>query len=120
MITLAAQLEGVSTRKDKTVKLTFGTQELSPTTAGEIMSISNSFCFLAIKAETFTNTEKELLEQIKADQLTNTAKTPSQRLRAVLYVLFSQNNEGFDKFDSFYINKLESMIEHFKSKLIPL
>ena len=117
MIVLAAQLESVSTRKDKTVKLTFGSQELAPQEAGNIMSLANSFCFLAIKPETFTVTEKEILTQIKADQMTNTAKTPSQRLRGVLYVLFTQNNEGFDKFDAFYIFKLEQMIEHFKSKL---
>ena len=119
MIILAAQLEGVSTRKDKTLKLVFGTNEMNPSEAGNIMSLANSFCFLSIKPESFTATEKELLEQIKADQMTNTGKTPSQRLRATLYVLFTQNNEGFDKFDSFYIHKIEQMIEHFKSKLTP-
>jgi hypothetical protein len=33
--------------------------------------------------------------------------------------LFTQNNEGFEKFDSFYIHKIEQMVEHFKSKLTP-
>jgi len=119
MIILPATLEGVTTRKDKTLRLTFGTQELPPTEAGKVMAMANSYCFLSIKPETFTATEKELLEQMKADQMTNTGKTPSQRLRATLYVLFTQNNEGFDKFDSFYIYKIEQMIDHFKSKLTP-
>lgn len=118
MIILAAQLEGVTTRRDKTLKLTFGSQELTPSDAGNIMAIANSFCFLAIKPETFTPTEKELLEQIKADTLTNAAKTPSQRLRGVLYIAFTQNNEGFDSFDKFYTHKIEQMITHFKSKLV--
>lgn len=117
MIILPAILEGVTTRKDKTVKLTFGTQELSPAEAGNVMALANSFCFLSIKKEDFTQTEKELMEQIKADSLTNNAKTPSQRLRSVLYVLFTKNNEGFAKFDAFYTHKIEQMIEHFKTKL---
>jgi hypothetical protein len=117
MIILAASLEGVTTRKDRTVKLTFGTQELTPTEAGNVMALANSFCFLSIKPKSFTATEKELLEQMKADQMTNTGKTPSQRLRSTLYVLFTQNNEGFDKFDAFYTHKIESMIDHFKTKL---
>jgi hypothetical protein len=117
MIVLPAQLEGVSTRKDKTLKLIFGTNELNPSDAASVMTLANSFCFLAIKPETFTETEKELMAQVKADMLTNNAKSPSQRLRSVLYVLFTNNNEGFDKFDSFYTHKIEQMIDHFKSKL---
>jgi hypothetical protein len=119
MILLSAGLESVSTRKDKTLKIIFGTQELAPKEAGAVMAMANSFCFLAIKPETFTLTEKELMEQLKIDQMTNTIKTPSQRLRGVLYILFTQNNEGFEKFDSFYIHKIEQMVEHFKSKLTP-
>jgi len=74
MILLPAQLEGVSTRKDKTIKLVFGSQELNPNDAASVMTLANSFCFLAIKPETFTETEKELMAQVKADMLTNNAK----------------------------------------------
>ena len=117
MIFLAAQLEGVTTRKDKTVKLTFGTQELTPAEAGNVMAIANSFCFLAIKPESFTPTEKELMEQLKADSLTNAAKSPSQRIRAVLYRLWESNSEGYITFDSFYTFKMETIINHLKSKI---
>lgn len=117
MIILPAILEGVTTRKDKTLRLTFGTQELPATEAGKLLALNNAFCFLSIKPEDFTTTEKEMMEQIKADTLTNTGKTPSQRLRSTLYVLFTQNNEGFTKFDAFYAHKMEQMIDHYKSKL---
>lgn len=117
MILVAATLEGIRTRKDKTLSLSFGTQEMPPSEAGNLMALANSFCFLAIKSETFTATEKELMEQIKADQLTNAAKTPSQRLRGVLYVLFTHDDEGYKKFDEFYTFKLDQIIDHFKSKL---
>jgi hypothetical protein len=117
MILIAATMEAVSSRRDKTLKLVFGTQEPTPNEAGALMGIANSFCFLAIKKEDFTATEKELMEQIKADQMTNTAKTPSQRLRSVLFVSWKNNNEGFDKFDLFYTHKIEQIIDHMKSKL---
>lgn len=119
MIILPGQLENVTSRKDRTLKLTIGTQELSPADAGKVMAMANSYCFFSIKPEDFTVTEKEILAQLKADQLTNTGKTPSQRLRSTLYVLFTQNPEGFTKFDLFYTHKIEQMIGHFKSKLQP-
>lgn len=117
MITLAGILEGVQTRKDKTLKLTFGSQELPPNEAGKIMAMANSFCFVSFKPESFTETEKEMMAQIKADMLTNNAKTPSQRLRSVIYILFTHNNEGFNNFDSFYTHKMEQIISHLKTKL---
>lgn len=118
MIILPGQLENVTSRKDRTLKLTIGTQELSPAYAGRVMAMANSYCFFSIKPEDFTVTEKEILAQLKADQLTNTGKTPSQRLRSTLYVLFTQNPEGFTKFDDFYIHHYSKIIEHFKSKIV--
>jgi hypothetical protein len=43
-------------------------------------------------------------------------KTPSQRLRAVLYRLWQQSSGGVD-FESFYRMRLESIIDQVKDKL---
>lgn len=43
-------------------------------------------------------------------------KSPSERLRAVLYVYYRQNNIQ-DDFDTFYKRKMNDFIEHIKSKL---
>ncbi len=43
-------------------------------------------------------------------------KTPSQRLRNVLYVLWEQSTQE-KEFKEFYKDKLEEIINHFKSKL---
>ena len=51
MIIIPAQLESVGTRKDKTLKLTFGTNELSPAQASELFTIANQFGYLAFKDE---------------------------------------------------------------------
>ena len=44
-------------------------------------------------------------------------KTPSQRLRAVLAVMFKQNNEGFKTVDEHYKYYIEKFINHIKGKL---
>ena len=44
-------------------------------------------------------------------------KTPSQRLRNTLYVLWEQSSQAESSKD-FYNNKIEEIINHFKSKLI--
>lgn len=43
-------------------------------------------------------------------------KTPAQRLRAVLYLLWKQHNEGFKTDTEHYNYYMEKMIEHVKSK----
>lgn len=43
-------------------------------------------------------------------------KTPSQRIRAVLFLLWKQEGEQ-GTFDAFYNAKCEKIIEHLKSKL---
>ena len=46
-------------------------------------------------------------------------KTPSQRLRSVLFVWFKQTPDPKPSFEEFYRQKMEAMIEHVKSKLEP-
>ena len=41
-------------------------------------------------------------------------KSPSQRLRGVLYNLFEQDDKGFDTFDHYYEDKMEKIINHYK------
>jgi hypothetical protein len=44
-------------------------------------------------------------------------KTPSQRLRAILFVNYQQNPEGFQSFPNYYQSKMDQICEHFKNKL---
>lgn len=115
MIILAAQIEGLASRKDKTIKVTFGTQELSPVDAAQVFQLNQKFCYIAIKEENFQQDEIDDVESLKTDLETN--KTPSQRLRGILYINYQQNNEGYKDFTTYYIAKMEVLCEHFKSKL---
>jgi hypothetical protein len=109
MIILPAQIEGLTSRKDKTIKVTFGTQELSPVDAAQVFQLNQRFCYIAIKEEL------DNLDSIKTDLDTN--KTPSQRLRGILFINYQQNSEGYKDFSTYYIAKMEILCEHYKSKL---
>lgn len=91
------------------------TNELNPHKVGEIMSHHNKMCYVAIKPENFTSSELAIIEGLKVDEAIG--KSHSQRLRNVMYRSWQQENEGFDKFENYYVNKMETIIEHLKSKL---
>jgi hypothetical protein len=115
MILLPAQLEGIRTRKDRTLTLTFGTQELAPAKMGHLLTMNQNVCFLAVKADPFSTEETQLITELKAD-IELTAKTPAQRLRAVLFRLWEQQGDTED-FPTYYEREMHKITEHFKSKL---
>ncbi len=115
MILLPSQVEGISSRKDKTIKLTLGTQELSPNQAAELFNLNQQFCYVAIKPEPFTRDESESIDSLKADL--DNSKTPSQRLRGILYLNYQQDNKGYKDFTTYYIAEVERICEHYKNKL---
>jgi len=115
MIILPCIIEGVSTRKDKTVKVVIGTQELDMRQAGEVFGLTGGYAYVAIKQEEFSPWEVKEMNDLKADL--ESAKTPSQRLRAILYVNYQQDPEGFKDFQSFYLHHMERVCIHYKSKL---
>lgn len=115
MILLPSQIESIASRKDKTVKVTLGTQELTPQQAAQVFQLNQKFCYVAIKEETFQADEVEAIDNLKTDL--ETEKTPSQRLRGILYVNYQQKPEGYKDFATYYQAKMERICDHFKSKL---
>jgi glycine betaine/choline ABC-type transport system substrate-binding protein len=117
MIIIPAILESLVSRKDKSFRLTFGTNELTPDKVGSLASINQKFCFLAIKDQEFDNAETLMIDSIDVDLYDDKSKTQSQRIRSVLFVNFQQNNDGYKEFKEYYRFKTEQIIEHYKSKL---
>lgn len=107
-------VEGVTTRKDKSVKIILGTQELSPDKGAALLSMQNDLCSMYLKDSGIVPSEIDLVDKSEVE---SGGKTPSQRLRNTIYVLFGQQNEGFKDFDSFYKHKTEQIINYLKSKL---
>jgi sugar diacid utilization regulator len=114
MILIAGQIESISTRRDKTLKVTIGTQELSPNQASDIFVLNQRFAYIGLKEEPFTQSEEVLIAGLKSEI---NQKTPSQRLRSILYKLYEQDNKGYKDFGTFYASEMERIIEHFKSKI---
>ena len=116
MLILPSQIEQITTRKDKTWRLTIGTNELSPEQAGELVKLNQEFCYLALKKDEFKTRDQDILAGIQSE-FEFSVKPPAQRLRAVLYRLWEMDNEGYKDFELYYRFRMEKIIDHFKSKL---
>lgn len=82
---------------------------------GEVFSMANKIVYLCIKQETFVADEVKQVDELTVD--TDKIKSKAQRLRAVLYLNFKQDPQGFPDFDAYYAHFMERMIDHWKSKL---
>ena len=114
---LPAIYEGSRDLKDRTKKLSFVTNEISPDQAANLQMMVQQFCYLAIKMEPFTKEQADVIASLKND-FDEFGKTHAQRLRAVLYRLWEQGNEGYKDFNLYYAFKMENIITHYKGKLL--
>lgn len=117
VLLLAGQLEEKRQLKDGVVKFAVVCNELPNEKLAELFALKNSFVYIAIKAENFLAAELEDLEQLKSEEVPG--KTPSKRLRNVLYVLWKQENEPEGAYEPYYMKTMERLINHFKDKLDP-
>ena len=114
-IVLSGTLEGISTRHDKTFKIVFGAQEIDKSHVSELFEMVNNYCKILISDTNISAPEEILIDEVKI-QDGRKLKTKSQRLRAVLFRYFEQVKPDVE-FEKFYDEKMEALIEHFKSKL---
>jgi hypothetical protein len=114
---LPAQLESYRSLKDMSLKLSFETNEISPELMSNIHYSLNKFGFLAFAPDALATAELEEIDNLKVEY-TDTGKPPSQRLRAVLYLLWKQKPEGYDTFEAYYLTHMEKLINHFKDKIL--
>lgn len=113
-IILACIIDKITTLKDRSVKITLDTQELSPTKAGEIFTLMNSLATVYISPSEITSREMAQVDSIEPEM---PGKSPSQRMRNVLFILWKQDNQGFKEFDSFYKERMETYIQELKNNI---
>ena len=116
MLILPSQIENPTTRKDKTWKVTIGTNELSAEQAAELVKLNQEFCYLCLKKDDFKSRDLEIISGIQSEFEFN-EKPPAQRLRAVFYRLWEQDKQGYNDFQLYYNFHMEKVINHFKDKL---
>ena len=109
-------LDGYQRRKDRSVSLRFITQEKTSSEMMEIDTMLNGFGIVYFRAEEQVNHEEvEELDKLELDVF-DEPKTQSQRLRNVLFITWKQEGKKGD-FKTFYKQKTEQIIQHFKNKL---
>lgn len=109
-------IEGFRTLKDKTIKVIIETNELDPAKQQALFGSIQKFGYIAFKSDEFRSEEIEVLDGLKTDY-EDTSKTPGQRLRGVLYILYKQDNSGYNTFTDYYNARMERFIDHLKSKI---
>jgi hypothetical protein len=117
VILIPAVYTGSRDLKDKTKKLLFDTNEITPKQAGELQLCVGGYVYLAIKQEPFLKEQIQTIGELKPDFDIN-EKTPGQRLRNTFYRLWQQEPEGYEDFQLFYNFKMEGVISFIKSKLL--
>lgn len=109
-------VSSIRSLKDGSVSVAVETNELSPGKAGELFSLRNKVAMMYLSPkDVITQKEMKQVEEIDVD--ISAGKTQSQRIRAVLFLLHQQNNEGYKDFKDYYQAKTERIIEHLKTKL---
>lgn len=100
----------ISSMKDGSVKFSVYTAELRPSERGLIMEYHGKACRVAVFPH-----EGEPPDTVQVDTERG-SKSPSQRLHAILYVLF-QHEKPLGDFDTFYKRQVEKYIDLIKTKL---
>lgn len=98
------------------IQVSFETSELSPEQMANIHYSLDKQGWLAFSPDPFASAELDEMEKTKVE-FDDYGKTPSQRMRGVLYRNWEINDEGYKVFEDFYKAKYEIMINHWKKKL---
>lgn len=108
-------IEGLRTRSDGSVSISFATQELDSSKAGELFQLRGKYCKALYSDSNITKLEEEVVDSTPVVGA-GKKKSPSQRLRAVLFILYQQSGLQIE-FDDYYRTKMEEIIETFKSNI---
>lgn len=112
-IILPSQINPPRLRKDGSASIVFDTRELTAEEIFTIMSLRHSEGWL-----TFSPNEEEI--EIPKERAEVDEKSPSERLRGVLFVWWKKETEAgryVGLFDSFKREKYEKIIQTIKDKL---
>jgi hypothetical protein len=110
-IEVNAVITGVRSKVDGSLGVSLGTPELTPEEKAEFMRLQG-MNLIAL----FTPLDEPQVPKLVIDSDIE-QKTPSQRLRNTLFVLWKQGGEKED-FEIFYKNWVEKFIDKIKEKLV--
>ena len=110
-----AILNSYRPKKDKSVSITFETQEYTAQQIGELHGLVGSYGALVFKPEDqLTSAEIKEIDEL---DLEVGGKTKAQRLRNVLYKVW-ETTESEVEFKDFYAEKMEGLIDKLKEDIL--
>ena len=115
LLQLPIQVRSITTLVDGSLKFQIITQEVNSETVGKLFDYRNVQGWMVIKPariskEDIVNIPNEVKE-FKTD------KTTSQRLRAVIFLVWKNTTSQKETFDDFYKRHIETIIQQYKEKL---
>lgn len=112
-VSLPGAITKITTLRDRTVRLQVDCQEVRSEYAAELFALNDKIGWFFFADQVIKEVPKDLPDVV----LEKNEKSPSERLRASLFVLHSQNGGKKEDFDSFYKKQMEMFIEAVKDKL---
>lgn len=116
-LVLPVAVEQIATRQDASVKIVLSTYELNTQSAVKLFDLRKTEALMYLSSDNISQEELDALDGFKLSSEKNDGKTPSQRLRAVLYVYWKQHKQEELEFDIFYLRHMNNMIDKIKEKL---
>jgi hypothetical protein len=111
MLRVPSILTGLSKTHDNGLRLSFLTNEMSLPEQMEAMTMHDKFGYLLFSPNPIS------VSDMPKEQAEDRNKSPSKRLRAVLYVLWQQTQPKDSDFEVFYRDRMEKLIDMIKAKL---
>lgn len=111
-IQLPVLITGLSTKVDGSIKIVLETRELRPSTAAEVFALRGMEAWALLAPSVIKDA---VLPDEKPDPAIG-AKTPSRRVRAVLYRIWEQKRTSVD-FESYYRTQMEAILDQLKERL---
>ena len=118
-------IDKVSTLADGSLRIYVGTPELSNETMVNVFNLIKKPGYVLVSTNAVSQDQIDAVEKATTNAEFS-EKTPSQRMRGVLYKLWEKtqpktmNGDGvmeYVDFDLFYKRQMNKIIDHFKTKL---
>ena len=109
---LAATVENITTRSDKTLKITLSTQELPPEQSALLLGLHQKYGWILFSLQEFTESD------IPIGKLPDKhSKSQGQRIRSCLRIIWEKNTDKSQDFDDYYRQRTEEIINKLKEEM---
>lgn len=112
VINIPSVVTKITTMADRSIRLLVDTQELTPEAKASVFELHEKYGYFSFVEQPL----EELPEVPEYNPIEKNDKTPSERLRAVLYVLWEKQGSRGDS-DAFYRQHMEKFINMVKERL---